>query len=549
VTKKEVLFAVSLFLIGLVLFFFSKPFTLSYDFRMLALSFILLLISQYIEIPIAGVVFNTKAFVILFLLLFLNPESAMVLALITVLFNKKAPLKIYIFRLGFEFLQFAVGILLFKLSSRDYFSLILFATGYFITNVVLSLVYTYFFVKVPIKNILRVTLLVLLLGVYAALILTTIYLLPDARITYLIFTLLLYTGFLTQLLYTVKSQVWLQELMYEQDEIGREIENLSILQQILEQVKSEDTDVLLKKLLEVSCNMIGFEVSLLNLFDYNRGKVIRISSFGMSESDFEKIKSRQPDIKDTLILMQSRFDSGGVYFIPKGSIALDDTYTFRPLDYAKLDAANAWDPEDLFLVPLILNNKVIGYISFDKPVNGLRPSKREIELSKFFAWQFIQVLKESKYSQLFTSSYGKEVSISTLMNEMAKAIGTKRTFTFLYLDIDNFDKINLEKGYQHGDDILRDLKNYIENEIKNLGIYTHIGDAFKILLWTKSKSDGMLVAEKVSDLIHEKYPYVKITGAIVKYPVDAENLDGILSKARTALVAAKKSGGGRIINL
>ncbi|WP_448375940.1 diguanylate cyclase [Fervidobacterium sp.] len=548
-TKKEVLFVVSLFLIGFVLLVFSKPFTLSYDFRMLVIGFFILLVSQYIEIPIAGVVFNTKAFIILFLLLFLNPESLMILALSTILFNRKAPLKIYIFRLGFEFLQFAVGIFLFKLSPGDYLSLILFATGYFITNIALALVYKNFFAKVPIENMLRVTLLVLLLGVYAALILTTIYLLPEARITYLIFTLLLYAGFLTQLLYTVKSQVWLQELTYEQDEIGREIENLSKLQQILEQVKSENTDVLLKKLLEVSCSMIGFEASLLNLFDYNRGKVIRISAFGMSESDFEQIKSRQPDIKDTLILMQSRFDSGGVYFIPKGSIALDDTYTFRPLDYAKLDAANAWDPDDLFLVPLILNNKMIGYISFDKPVNGLRPSKREIELSKFFAWQFVQILKESKYSQLFTSSYGKEVSISTLMNEMAKAIETKRTFTFLYLDIDNFDKINLQKGYQHGDDILRDLKNYIENEIKNLGIYTHIGDAFKILLWTKSKSDGMLVAEKVSDLIREKYPYVRITGAIVKYPVDADNLDGILNKARTALTAAKKSGGGRIINL
>jgi len=201
---------------------------------------------------------------------------------------------------------------------------------------------------------------------------------------------------------------------------------------------------------------------LLNLFDYKSGRVVRVAKYGIKDEDFEMLKSRQPQIKDTLVLMQSRFDSGGVYFIPKGSINLDQTYVFRPLEYAMLDVDNAWDPDDLFLVPLIYNNKTIGYISFDKPINGLRPAKREIELSKFFAWQFVQIVKESKYRGFFLSYYPEETTVSELMEEISKAIEMKRTFSFVYLDIDNFDKLNLEKGYAFGDEILREIKKSLE---------------------------------------------------------------------------------------
>jgi diguanylate cyclase (GGDEF)-like protein len=200
-------------------------------------------------------------------------------------------------------------------------------------------------------------------------------------------------------------------------------------------------------------------------------------------------------------------------------------------------------------VPLVYDNKTIGYISFDKPVNGLRPAKREIELSKFFAWQFVQIVKESKYRIFFLSYYSEEATVSELMEEISKAIEKKRTFSFVYLDVDNFDKINLEKGYIFGDEILREIKNSLENEIRNYGLYTNIGDEFMILLWTKSKSDAMILVQKVIENIKEKYPYVSISGAVVKYPVDADNLEGILNKAKTALVAGKKSGGGKIINL
>jgi diguanylate cyclase (GGDEF)-like protein len=516
---------------------------------MIIASLIAMVLAQYIEIPIGGVRFTAKPFLYLFLIPFITPETIMFFSLLTTPLTKKISWQIRFLRLAFEFLQFSVGIFLFRHAFYDYLSVVYFAVGYFATNIILSFVYITFFTKTKLKQYIGVGFLVFLLGLYASLIVTTLYILPEVKLTYLIFTFLLYTGFLVQWYYTVTAQVWYQELRYEQDEIKREIENLSKIPAVLEEQGTEDVDKVLSDLLEVSCKMIGFSAALLNLFDYKSGRVVRVAKYGIKDEDFEMLKSRQPQIKDTLILMQSRFDSGGVYFIPKGSIDLDQTYIFRPLEYTMLDANNAWDPDDLFLVPLVYDNKTIGYISFDKPVNGLRPAKREIELSKFFAWQFVQIVKESKYRRFFLSYYPEEATVSELMEEISKAIEMKRTFSFVYLDVDNFDKINLEKGYIFGDEILREIKNSLENEIRSYGLYTNIGDEFMILLWTKSKSDAMILVQKVIENIKEKYPYVSISGAVVKYPVDADNLEGILSKAKTALVAGKKSGGGRIINL
>jgi diguanylate cyclase (GGDEF)-like protein len=549
VTKKTLIFVSSLFLIGSVFLFFSKPFIFSYDIRMIIASLIAMVLAQYIEIPIGGIRFTAKPFSYLFLIPFITPETIMFFSLLTTPLTKKISWQIRFFRLAFEFLQFSVGIFFFRHAVYDYLSVVYFAVGYFATNIILSFVYITFFTKTKLKQYIGVGFLVFLLGLYASLIVTTLYILPEVKLTYLIFTFLLYTGFLVQLYYTVTAQVWYQELRYEQDEIKREVENLSKIPAVLEEQGMEDVDKVLSDLLEVSCKMIGFSAALLNLFDYKSGRVVRVAKYGIKDEDFEMLKSRQPQIKDTLILMQSRFDSGGVYFIPKGSIDLDQTYIFRPLEYTILDVNNAWDPDDLFLVPLVYDNKTIGYISFDKPVNGLRPAKREIELSRFFAWQFVQIVKESKYRIFFLSYYSEEATVSELMEEISKAIEMKRTFSFVYLDVDNFDKINLEKGYIFGDEILREIKNSLENEIRNYGLYTNIGDEFMILLWTKSKSDAMILVQKVIENIKEKYPYVSISGAVVKYPVDADNLEGILNKAKTALVAGKKSGGGRIINL
>lgn len=65
-SKKELFFVISLFLIGGLFFFLSRPLIVSYDLRLLILGFLIMVFAQYVQIPIAGVIFNMKAFAALF---------------------------------------------------------------------------------------------------------------------------------------------------------------------------------------------------------------------------------------------------------------------------------------------------------------------------------------------------------------------------------------------------------------------------------------------------------------------------------------------------
>ncbi len=547
-TNKELLFIFSCLAVGLMFLLLSSPLIINTDVILMLFGFVLLFFSQLVELHIGGLRFTLRAFSALYLLLFLSPESVGLLSIISLLFSTRK-IKSILLRISFEFLQFSVGIFLHRHSPNDYLNIFFFALGYFAANAIVSQIFVKFLARDSISKYMLAFSLIFILGTYSSAILTVPYMFSEIKLGNLLFVTVLYAGFLAQLYYTVTAEIWHQELKLEKDQVGREIANLMKLPEVILESKKEDVDKVLSDMLALAANITGYEYALLNIFDYKANTVLRIGSYGISDEAFKNLKEKKPSLKETLLLMQQRFDVGGVYFIPKGSVDLDENYIYKPSDYTKIDSENAWDPDDLFLVPINQGGRMIGYISFDKPKNMFRPTKREIEMSKFFAWQISEVLSESKYTSLFSTNYRREQSLSKFMDELSKNIETGTSFVLAYLDIDQFKAINFKHGFEYGDEIIRELKSTISSEIKNLGIFSQIGDEFLILIWSKSKSDGILVSEKVISEIKQKFENISISAGIVKYPTDASNLEEVLDKAQTALITAKKSGGGRVISI
>ena len=547
-TNKELLFIFSCLVIGLTFLLLSSPLIISTDVILMLFGFVLLFFSQFVELHIGGLRVTLRAFSALYLLLFLSPESVGLLSIISLLFSTRK-IKSKLLRISFELLQFSVGIFLYSHSPNDYLNIFFFALGYFAANAILSQIFVKFLARDSISKYMLAFSLIFILGIYSSAILTVPYMFSEIKLGNLLFVTVLYAGFLVQLYYTITAEIWHQELKIEKEQVGREIANLMKLPEVILESRKENVDKVLSDMLALAANITGYEYGLLNIFDYKANTVLRIGSYGISDEAFKNLKEKKPSLKETLLLMQQRFDVGGVYFIPKGSVDLDEVYTYKPSDYTKIDSENAWDPDDLFLVPINQGGRMIGYISFDKPKNMFRPTKREIEMSKFFAWQIGEVLSESKYTSLFSTNYRREQSLSKFMDELSKNIETGTSFVLAYLDIDQFKAINFKHGFEYGDEIIRELKSTISSEIKNLGIFSQIGDEFLILIWSKSKSDGILVSEKVISEIKQKFENISISAGIVKYPTDASNLEEVLDKAQTALITAKKSGGGRVISI
>ncbi|HCI29074.1 MAG TPA: GGDEF domain-containing protein [Fervidobacterium sp.] len=547
-TKREFLFLFSCFLVGSLFLLLSSPLVISTDWILMLFGWALLFFSQSINIGIAGLKFNMRSFLALYLLLFLPPESVGLLSIVSIILSTKKFNTIAL-RVSFEFLQFSVGTFLYRQSPNDYLSILLFAIGYFVTNILLSQIYIRYLVKDSLSKYVIPFMVVFVLGIYGSAVLMIPYTFSEITFGNLMFSTMLYAGFLIQLYYTIKAETWRQELTIEKEQVAREVENLMKLPEIILEIRKEDVDKVLENMLSLAANISGFSYALLNVLDYTTGKVLRVANYGIDDEAFKNLKEKKPDIKDTLVLMQQRFDIGGAYFIPKGSIDLDENYVYTPSYYTKVDSENAWDPEDLFLVPINQGGRMIGYLSLDKPTNMLRPSKREIEMSKFFAWQIGEILAESKYSTIFTTSHKKEQSLSKFMDELSKNISVGTAFVLSYMDIDQFKVINFSHGFSYGDEIIREMKNIINDELKNLGIFSQVSDEFLILVWSKSKSDGILISEKIISSAKKKFENITISAGVVKYPTDANTLEEMLDKAQIALSAAKKSGGGRVVSL
>lgn len=547
-TKKEWLFIFTAISLGSLFLLISHPFVVITDLPLLGLSLVLLFLAQSVEMPIGGLFFNLKSFVLLYLLFFLTPETLLVLSLITLLAYVNR-FRIFMLRVAFEFLQISVGTFLVKIAVIDHLKIPQFALGYFSVNLVLTSTYVKFLAKTDLKKYLRAISIILVLAMYSSFILTTAYIFPEAKLSYLLFTTLLYAGFILHLYYTVNAEIWHEELELEKEQITREIRNIMRLPEVIDNLSKDDTETVLEKVLDISCQIIGFEYALLSIFDFRSGRVLRLAKSGIKDEEFKKLKENKPDLKETFVLMQQRFDIGGAYFIPKGSVELNRSFIYQPFEYVRLEADNAWDPEDLFLVPLTYEGKIIGYISYDKPKNLLRPSKREVEFARFFAWQLTKLLSQSKYALFFTSEYEKKQPYSLLMEEISKNIELRKNFILIYLDIDHFEKINVSFGFNTGDEILKSLGEITSEEIKNLGIFSQIGDEEIILLWSKSKSDGVLLAERIIEEMKIRYNMVSLSASVVKYPTDAQTFDELIEICRTGLVTAKKSGGGRVISL
>lgn len=546
-TKREWIFVTTLVLIGTLMFLLSRPFIINNDLVLLSLAFAALLFSNTINVSIGGLYFTARPFALIFLLLFLTPETLFLLSGITIAIYSKS-FKKFVMRFSFEIIQMSFGTFLFKLAPNDYLKIIYFSAGYFSVNVILTFLYVKLLAKIQARHYTKIAGTILLLALYCSVIVTIPYLFSEVTFfNFMIFSIL-YSGFFINLYITANAFVWREELDLDKEQLSNEITNLMKLPDVLDE-KSNNLIELLEKVLNISCDIIGFEYALLSLFDFRAGKVVRIAKSRIPDEDFKKIREKSVSIKETYLLMQQRFDIGGAYFIPKGSVDLDADAVYSPSKYVSLDTANAWDPDDLFLVPLIYSGKIIGYISYDKPKNLLRPTIREVQFARFFSWHLTKLLLQSNYATFFSDDKPQKENYSTVMNEIRRSIENKENFILINLDIDNLKKINMTFGFQKGDEIIKSLIEITAEELKNLGIFSVIGDEEIILMWSKSKSDGVLLAERILEEIKSRYPMVNLSACVVKYPTDAENFEELIEKAQTGLVTVKKSGGGRVISL
>jgi diguanylate cyclase (GGDEF)-like protein/PAS domain S-box-containing protein len=136
---------------------------------------------------------------------------------------------------------------------------------------------------------------------------------------------------------------------------------------------------------------------------------------------------------------------------------------------------------------------------------------------------------------------------SRLQEEILRSNRFKHSLAVMFLDIDDFKKINDSLGHDTGDILLKEVAQRIGESLRNTDIVSRLGgDEFTILLPELNLIEGAgIAAGKIIESVSKPYYikdfelYVTISIGIAIYPDDGQDADTIVKNADTAMYDVK----------
>ncbi len=132
--------------------------------------------------------------------------------------------------------------------------------------------------------------------------------------------------------------------------------------------------------------------------------------------------------------------------------------------------------------------------------------------------------------------------------EIERARRYRSMFSLVFMDLDNFKKVNDKYGHLIGSRVLVEIARLLQNSLRKIDIITRYGgDEFVIILPQTSLDASFLVAERLRKAIEknvflrdEGYP-IRLTASfgVASYPDNADNKDDLLKIADDAMYHGK----------
>ena len=147
-----------------------------------------------------------------------------------------------------------------------------------------------------------------------------------------------------------------------------------------------------------------------------------------------------------------------------------------------------------------------------------------------------------------------------LTNRLNDELNTQQTkchkFAVVFIDLDNFKKINDNYGHQMGDKVLKITANKLRNSIKKTDMVARLsGDEFiAIINPATTQTDVIQACERILNVLQQPIiinkHHIKMSaslGCYYAHPKQHQTIEDILSQADIAMYKAKMTGKGRIV--
>ncbi|WP_200762654.1 GGDEF domain-containing protein [Nitrosophilus alvini] len=152
------------------------------------------------------------------------------------------------------------------------------------------------------------------------------------------------------------------------------------------------------------------------------------------------------------------------------------------------------------------------------------------------------------------TNVGNRNYLSSICMKIQKRDNIK--YAVLFLDIDNFKRVNDQYGHQFGDKVLKKIAAVLVDNIRVTDeVIRYGGEEFLIILFRLELDKAEKIAEKLRKIIKkisfEEHPELKITVsigvALCCTKKECIDLDNCIEKADIAVYEAKKQGKDRVV--
>lgn len=155
-----------------------------------------------------------------------------------------------------------------------------------------------------------------------------------------------------------------------------------------------------------------------------------------------------------------------------------------------------------------------------------------------------------------TQVFNHRYFYARLNEEVNRSIRSRREFSLILMDIDDFKKYNDTYGHRQGDMILARIANLFKASLRKTDILARYGgEEFVVVLPDTDKDNAAVMAERIRQAVEEAElmsidgaPLGRITVSIgvAAFLVDAKDGEELVKKADAACYVAKEKGKNRV---
>jgi len=177
---------------------------------------------------------------------------------------------------------------------------------------------------------------------------------------------------------------------------------------------------------------------------------------------------------------------------------------------------------------------------------------RELRNPKIIEIAMYERTERSAVSDGLTGLYNHAYLLQALRQEVLRSKRHGLRAGLLLLDLDDFKRVNDERGHVEGDRVLMKTAAILRDSVREIDVAARYGgEEFAVLLPDTSRLGALVVAERIRRRVEERFARartpVTLSGGIAVFPDDASAPADLIVQADAGLYGAKAAGKNRIL--